>query len=139
MRIRLAISTDAPTWARLRQDLWPEADDTHKREVEQYFRGELLEPLAVLLAKSDEGEMIGFAELSIRPDVPGCWSGHVGYLEGLYVVPERRHRGVARALVRASRDWARRQGCGEFASDRAGRFAIDRSYRGTDTGRPRTS
>src|SRR5262245_7200208 len=122
MRIRPAIPADAPTWARLRQDLWPEADDTHKGEVERYFRAELPEPLTVLLAESDEGELVGFAELAIRADVPGSSSGRVGYLEGLYVVPERRHWGVARALIRASRDWARRQGCGEFASDRAGRF-----------------
>jgi hypothetical protein len=65
------------------------------REVEQYFRGDLSEPLAVLFAESEEGEVIGFAELSIRPDAPGCSSGRVGFVEGLYVLPERRHRGVA--------------------------------------------
>jgi aminoglycoside 6'-N-acetyltransferase I len=42
----------------------------------------------------------------------------VGYLEGIYVDPERRSSGVGRALVQAAEDWARRRRCTEMASDR---------------------
>ena len=41
----------------------------------------------------------------------------VAYLEGWYVVPESRRQGVGRALVSAAEEWARAQGCAEFASD----------------------
>ncbi len=128
MPIRPILPTDAPTWAQLRQELWPEHDDTHQKEVGRFFRGELPDVSAVLMAESDDGQVIGFAELSIRRELPGCSSDRIGYVEGLYVVPEARHQGVGRALVRASRDWARQQGCPEFASDRADRIVIDRTY-----------
>ena len=41
----------------------------------------------------------------------------VGYLEGWFVAPDARRRGTGRALVRAAEQWARLQGCAEFASD----------------------
>ena len=65
----------------------------------------------------DGGEVIGFAELSIRNLVDSCETDRVGYLEGLYVVPASRRRGIARALILASERWAASQGCSEFASD----------------------
>jgi aminoglycoside 6'-N-acetyltransferase I len=43
----------------------------------------------------------------------------VAFLEGIFVTPEARGQGVARALVGAVEDWAREQGCTEFASDAA--------------------
>lgn len=41
----------------------------------------------------------------------------MAYLEGWYVEPDVRRRGIGRALVRAAEDWGRTQGCTEFASD----------------------
>jgi aminoglycoside 6'-N-acetyltransferase I len=41
----------------------------------------------------------------------------VAYLAGWFVVPDARSRGVGRALIQAAEDWARSQGCAEFASD----------------------
>lgn len=74
------------------------------------------EPQAVIVAER-EGEILGFAELSLRTYAEGCGSSPVGYLEGWYVVPEARRQGVGRALVRAAELWAKEQGCTEFASD----------------------
>ena len=139
MRIRHVVPADAPAWVRLRQELWPEEDDTHRNEVEQFFRGELPELLAVLLAESDHGQVIGIVELSIRQDVAGCSLDRVGYVEGLYVVPDWRHQGVARALLRASRAWIEQRGCGALASDRAGRAIVDRHHTGAVGRSRRTS
>jgi aminoglycoside 6'-N-acetyltransferase I len=102
----------------MRQALWSEeSSNYHVGEVESYFAGRLREPLEVLLAIDDSGGPIGFAELSIRLYAEGCDTDHVGYLEGWYVVPEARRRGVGRALVLAAEHWARGRGCSEFASD----------------------
>jgi aminoglycoside 6'-N-acetyltransferase I len=54
----------------------------------------------------------------VRNDfVNGTRSSPVAFLEGIYVVPQERRRGVARSLIAAAEDWARVRGCVEFASD----------------------
>jgi aminoglycoside 6'-N-acetyltransferase I len=116
--IRAAHPGDALGWARLRQGLWPsDPPGDLAAEVEAFFAGTLAEPEAVLVAESSEGALVGFAELSLRPYAEDCTTTPVGYLEGWYVVPEVRGRGVGRALVTAAEAWAREQGCSEFASD----------------------
>ena len=119
---------DAPAWEALRRDLWPEGAEDHGPEIAEFFAGTLAEPDAVLVAESAAHGMIGFAELSIRNDVAGIENQRAGYVEGLYVIPEMRWHGVAKALLQASRDWARQQKCTAFASDRAGRVVIDQSF-----------
>ncbi|MHB1485355.1 MAG: aminoglycoside 6'-N-acetyltransferase [Saccharofermentanales bacterium] len=66
----------------------------------------------------DGDKNIGFAHCSIRHDyVEGTDSENVGYLEGIYVLDDHRHKGIARALVESCENWARGYGCKEFASD----------------------
>ena len=60
---------------------------------------------------------VGFAELSIRAYAEGCRSDRVAYLEGWFVGPEARGRGVGRTLIAAAENWGRSQRCSEFASD----------------------
>lgn len=84
-------------------------------EIERFFwSGE--SPAACLVAETEEG-VIGFVELSIRGYAEGCDTDRIGYLEGWYVAPEWRRRGIGRALVLAAERWAQAQGCREFASD----------------------
>src|SRR5437764_7372015 len=50
----------------------------------------------------------GFAQVSFRPSV---WADEpVGYLEELYVVPERRGEGIGRTIINAVLELARRRG-----------------------------
>lgn len=104
----------------MREALWPadagEPSD-HPDEIARFFAGALHEPLAVLIAEDGSGRALGFAELSIRNYAEGCVTNRVAYLEGWYVEPHARRRGVGAALVRAAEDWGRAQGCTEFASD----------------------
>ncbi len=61
---------------------------------------------------------MGFVEASKRVDyVNGTSSSPVAFLEGLYVAPESRRKGVARALVDSVVEWASTWGCLELASD----------------------
>ena len=73
----------------------------------------------VLFFLARAGELaVGFAQCALRHDyVEGTCSSPVGYLEGIYVAPACRHRGFARALLRACENWAEEMGCTEFASD----------------------
>jgi aminoglycoside 6'-N-acetyltransferase I len=109
---------DTEAWLRMRCALWPEGSEAeHRREIADFLAWTAREPAAVLLAEEDAGRPLGFVELSIRPCAEGCRTNRVAYLEGWYVVPDARRRGVGRSLVGAAERWARAQGCTEFASD----------------------
>lgn len=100
----------------MRCELWPGEKASFAEEVDRFYSGSLLEPQAVFVAE-ESGGLVGFAELSIRPQAEGCHTRRVGYLEAWYVDVQARRRGIGRALVIAAEDWARSQGCTEFASD----------------------
>jgi len=129
LRIRSICPADSEVWERLRCELWPDGREDHAREIAAFFAGTLQEPEAVLVAENSESQVIAFAELLIRTDLPMLKGQPVGYVEGMYVVPEARGLGVARALLQASRDWARAQNCTAFASDRAHRVIVDKHFR----------
>lgn len=73
---------------------------------------------AAFIAISQEGRTVGFAEASIRRDyVNGCDTSPVLFLEGVYVAPDARRRGIAKALFKRVEHWGTLRGCEEFASD----------------------
>ena len=120
--VRPVRPSDAPRWAAMRHALWP--DETlaaHAAEIAAFFAGTQAEPQGVLVAEAsylgEVPEAVGFAELSLRAYAEGCETSPVGYLEGWYVVPAWRRRGVGRALMAGAEAWARAQGCRELASD----------------------
>jgi len=118
IKVRAVTSAEAGAWLRMRRALWPEGSESeHRGDIDRFFAGKLRQPLATLLALKSSGDAVGFAELSIRTYAEDCVTDHVAYLEGWYVVPDARRQGVGTALVRAAEDWARSQGCTEFASD----------------------
>lgn len=66
----------------------------------------------------EQEEPVGFAQCQLRHDyVEGTETSPVGYLEGIFVKEEYRHKGYAKELLSACEEWAREQGCKEFASD----------------------
>jgi aminoglycoside 6'-N-acetyltransferase I len=128
VKIRHARPKDTEMWERMRCDMWPDGREDHGPEIAAFFAGMGAEPEAVLVAEGADGHLVAVAELSIRTDLPSRLGQPVGYVEGLFIVPEARRQGIARSLLLASRGWARQQGCTGFASDRAGRIVIDRTY-----------
>jgi aminoglycoside 6'-N-acetyltransferase I len=117
MRIAPVTTDDREVWIDMRGQLWPGSRDTHARDVDRFFARQARDPLAVLIARDDSGRGLGFAELSIRSYAEGCSTDSVAFLEGWFVIPDARGRGVGGALVAACEQWARAQGCSEFASD----------------------
>jgi len=117
MKIRSVRPSDAPVWNRLRSELWPDHPN-HDEEIVQFFLGKTCEPAAVFVAEDDDGALCGFAELSIRHDyVEGARSTPVAYLEGWYVMPDRRGCGVGQDLIAQAEQWAAACGLKELGSD----------------------
>ncbi|HTV77648.1 MAG TPA: aminoglycoside 6'-N-acetyltransferase [Steroidobacteraceae bacterium] len=110
-------SVEQPGWLTLRQQLWPHCSLT--RHLTQM--GEFLAApgrFTQFIEYDSAGAPIGFIEASLRTDyVNGTTSSPVAFLEGLYVVPTARRRGVGRMLVASVERWAVDAGCTEFASD----------------------
>jgi aminoglycoside 6'-N-acetyltransferase I len=116
--IRSVTAAESNEWRRMRHELWPDGSlAQHQQDIDRYFSGDRREPAEVFLASDASAAVVGFAELSIRNIVDSCYTDRVAYLEGWYVVPESRQKGIGRALIQAAELWAARQGCTEFGSD----------------------
>lgn len=114
MVIRPYHPTDYREWLRMRRALWPEIGTDEEGEAADW----LAQPDTItLVASRSEGGLAGFAEFGTRPWAEGCVSRPVAYLEGWYVDPDVRCRGIGTALVRAGEAWAGRMGLRELASD----------------------
>jgi aminoglycoside 6'-N-acetyltransferase I len=110
-------SNDQPGWLALRMALWPHsAREEHQAEMAEMLR----QPIRFIqfLAHAEGSEAVGLLEMSVRSDyVNGAESSPVVFLEGLFVVPEKRGRGIARQLVRIAEAWAVSHGYSELAAD----------------------
>ena len=108
-------STELHALLALREALWPHA---LAADEEPEVREWLARPGTVaLVAVEGGGRLIGFAEAQERSYADGCDTAPVAYLEGWYVQPDARGRGVGRALVDRVEAWARARGYAELASD----------------------
>ena len=109
-----AKKSDASAVSALAAQLFSSSEE----ELSEEF-GELLDSdeCAVFLLSVD-GQPAGFAQCQLRHDyVEGTCSSPVGYLEGIYVLPEYRGKGCAKALLAECERWAKAKDCTEFASD----------------------
>ena len=99
----------------MRQALWPGALSDHDFDTQRYFeRGD---DAWLTFVAEEGGRLLGFLELDQRKYAPGCSSSPVPFIEGWYVDPHVRRRGIGRALVSAAENWARSAGFTEIASD----------------------
>src|SRR5262249_43060245 len=102
-------------WLRMRLDLYGGLDPGfHEAEMDLIFSS----PQAkCFIGLAEWGAAIALLEVSLRNFVDGCLGGPVGYLEGIYVMPERRKRGHGRELVQFAVNWFRSKGCHDMAAD----------------------
>ena len=74
-------------------------------------------PLTTFVAEHEES-LVGFVEVGLRSHAEGCDPTRaVGFIEGWYVTPNFRKRGVGRALVARAEAWSRQNGAAELGSD----------------------
>ena len=113
--IRKANMNDLPRLTELALELWPEnAADTLYYDLGTIMTGG--ESVFFLTYRDDVA--VGFAQCQLRHDyVEGTSTSPVGYMEGIYVRKADRKLGFAGQLMKACEDWARAEGCAEFASD----------------------
>ena len=113
--IQRATEHDTEVLAGLALLLW---DNHDVMELREEFAELLKSEEAACFLACEAGVPVGFAQCQLRHDyVEGTQTSPVGYLEGIFVRPEFRHRGLAKQLLGACENWAREKGCTEFASD----------------------
>lgn len=112
--VHQAKKEDIPAAALLASQLFHCAPE----ELANEFLRIIGEPDSAVLLFSEDHQVVGFAQCQLRRDyVEGADSSPVGYLEGIFVRPEYRKRGIARELLAACQQWAKEKGCTQFASD----------------------
>lgn len=117
MKVRPLEARDRQAWAAMRAELWPEEDsDKLAHDTLVHFSGAPLAE-AVLVAEDKDGELCGMLELSLRAYAEGCETTPVPFIEGWFVAPRARMRGVGRALMNAAENWARLRNFREIGSD----------------------
>lgn len=113
--IRKATVEDAEKVASLAIHMWK----SHTiEELAQEFSDYIIKESGIVFLAMEDECTVGFAQCGLRHDyVEGTDSNPVGYLEGIFVVEEYRKRGFAKNMLKACQEWAKQQGCMEFASD----------------------
>lgn len=87
-------------------------------ELEKEFENIINSTNQSCFIKINNNQVIAFAQCGLRNDyVEGTESSPVGYLEGIFVLDEYRHQGIAKELLRECENWSKEKGCKEFASD----------------------
>jgi len=104
-------------WLRMRHALWPDESDGHAEEIDAFLSGQSKFIDEALVCEADDGSAIGFIELRLRNYAEGSEGTIVPYVEGWYVDPAFRMRGVGAMLVAHAESWAKGRGYRELASD----------------------
>lgn len=119
MRVTQASAADLDSVVAVRHALWPEASvDELFQEARDLIRDQDENAAVFLAFVEDSAVAVGLAEVTLRRGfVNGCEGSDVACLEGVYVAPAHRRKGIAQALVQAAEQFGRSRGCTEFASD----------------------
>lgn len=113
--IRKAEKSDAKTVAELACKMWT---DSTAEALTADFETLVADETASVFLCYEKDTPVGFAQCQLRKDyVEGTSQSPVGYLEGIFVEENFRKCGYAKKLLSACEQWAKEQGCTEFASD----------------------
>jgi aminoglycoside 6'-N-acetyltransferase I len=95
--IRQMNASDSAAWIEMRAGLWPdEPPFMHACSIEAILAGD---DAWGFIAESTDRTPVAFAELAIRKYANGCDSQPVPFLEGIFVRPQFRRRGIGARLI----------------------------------------
>jgi aminoglycoside 6'-N-acetyltransferase I len=118
--VRPVLAGDIEAVAAFMASLWPDGTlAEHREEARAIIAGRPRStlPLTLFVAEA-AGRVVGFVEVGLRSHADGCDPVRpCGFVEGWWVEPEQRRRGVGRLLLARAEVWAQEQGCTEMASD----------------------
>ncbi|WP_201777891.1 aminoglycoside 6'-N-acetyltransferase [Ornithinibacillus contaminans] len=100
---------------RLTMELWPGHDVV---ELTNEYKETLKTDNNKFYLYIENGVAVAFMHLSIRVDyVEGSESSPTGYLEGVYVQPDYRRKGISTELFNEGKSWLKENGCKQIGSD----------------------
>lgn len=117
MIIRKVTLEDRESWEQMRNQLWPDLIEQHRKEIQKFFDGKQFDISEVFVLDLPVNKLRGFIELNIRNFAEGSSSDRVPYVEGWFVDASERGKGFGKQLMIAAEEWARELGCDELASD----------------------
>lgn len=113
--VRAIGANDRAIWAEMRAALWPEETlPAHLGATDALLNdGDVW----ALIAEATDGTAVGFAEIAVRKYANGCESQPVPFLEGIWVRPEFRRRGIGARLIARAEQLMAARGFRELGSD----------------------
>jgi aminoglycoside 6'-N-acetyltransferase I len=97
-------------------DLWPEESPEGLKNIFIELMNKPEKNQFYLFLENSNA--VGFIYMSVRNDyVEGSDSSPVGYVEGIYVKPEHRRKGISGKLLKQGEQWAKQKGCTQIGSD----------------------
>jgi|SRR5579863_5710684 len=113
--IRKMTKKDRAAWTAMRCALWPsDGEEAHAEGVAQLLKSD---DWWGFIAETSDGAAAGFAELALRKYANGCDSQPVPFLEGIWVDPRFRRKGVGAQLIAHVEAFALARGFREMGSD----------------------
>lgn len=107
---------DFPSLLEMSLKLWTDFD---KSKLEELLRqSSESKKTKIIIAKNLAKKEVGFSIFSIKTDyVEGADKSPTGYLEGIYVKPENRKKGIAKEFIELGEKWCKENGCTQIGSD----------------------
>jgi len=119
--IRQAAPSDLTALAHARAALWPDTSvEAHSTDLAAMLNADPVStrPEVTFVAESGNGEIVGFVDVGLRSHADGCDPRQpVAFVEGWYVAPHVRRKGIGGKLIARAEAWGRSRGCVEMASD----------------------
>ncbi len=123
VNISSATKGDRNRWLELRKGLWPHyGPENLEREIDELL-ADADKNITFLASENKNQDIpIAFIEISIRDQAPGSDGQPIPYVEGWYVVPHARKKGIGKALIEVAAEWARKRGFNKLASDTTSKY-----------------